>query len=75
MSMLKSFVEALGGKLHIAAVFPDAALSLGKMAESPVRLDIQALVLKQCRVHPMPPDRATDLFLIRRVDESLVELV
>jgi transcriptional regulator with XRE-family HTH domain len=74
MSMLKSFVEALGGKLQIAAVFPDTTFSLGKLAENPTWSDLQALVWKQCRLSPMPEDRATDLFLVRRVDESLVEL-
>lgn len=74
VSMLKSYVEALGGRLHITAVFSDAAIGLGKMAESPIFLELQVLVLKQCRVHPMPPDHASDLFLIRKADESLVEL-
>jgi transcriptional regulator with XRE-family HTH domain len=74
MSMLKSFVEALGGKLQIAAVFPDTTFSLGKLAENPTWGDLQGLVWKQCCLSPMPADHAADLFLVRRVDESLVEL-
>ncbi len=74
MSMLKSYVEALGGKLQITAVFPDSTVSLGKLAENPTFADLQALLWKQCRLSPMPEERATDLFLVRRVDESLVEL-
>lgn len=74
MSMLKSYVEALGGKLQIAAVFPDSTVSLSKLAENPTFADLQALLWKQCRLSPMPEERATDLFLVRRVDESLVEL-
>jgi transcriptional regulator with XRE-family HTH domain len=74
VSMLKSFVEALGGKLQIAAVFPDAAFSLGRLADTPTFGDLQALVLKQCCLHPMPADRAADRFLVRQVDESLLEL-
>jgi transcriptional regulator with XRE-family HTH domain len=74
VSMLKSFVEALGGKLQIAAVFPNAAVSLDKLADTPTVGDLQTLVLQQCYIHPMPPDRATDRFMIRRLDESLLEL-
>lgn len=74
MSMLKSFVEALGGKLQLAAVFPDATFSLGKLAENPTWSDLRRLEWKQCRLSPMPEERAEDMFLVRRVDESLVEL-
>jgi transcriptional regulator with XRE-family HTH domain len=74
MSMLKSFIEALGGKLELAAVFPDATFSLGKLAENPTWSDLRGLEWKQCRLSPMPEDRAADMFLVRRVDESLVEL-
>lgn len=74
MSMLKSFVEALGGKLQISAVFPDSTISLGKLAENPTFAELQGLLWKQCRLSPMPADRATDLFLVRRIDESLLEL-
>ena len=74
VSMLKSFVEALGGKLHVSAVFPDVAIILDKLADTPTLSDLQGLVLQQCCVYPMPADRAADRFLVRRVDESLVEL-
>lgn len=74
ISMLKSFIEALGGKLRIAAVFPDATFTLGKLAENPTWSDLRSLEWKQCRLSPMPEDRADDLFLVRRVDESLLEL-
>src|SRR5579871_2820845 len=72
VSMLKSYVEALGGKLEINAIFPDATVALGKIAEVQSLEDLQALVWKQCFIHPMPPDRATDRFLVRRVDDSLI---
>jgi transcriptional regulator with XRE-family HTH domain len=74
VSMLKSVVEALGGKLEITAAFPDAAISLDKLADTPTLGDLQALVLQQCCIYPMPPERATDRFMVRSVDESLVEL-
>jgi transcriptional regulator with XRE-family HTH domain len=74
VSMLKSVVEALGGKLQIAAAFPDAAFGLSRLADTPTFGDLQRLVLQQCCIHPMPAERAADRFLVRRVDESLVEL-
>src|ERR1700733_2059387 len=61
VTMLKSFIEALGGKLHLTATFPDTAVNLSKIAETPVFAQLQALVLKQCQVHPMPPNRGDGL--------------
>ena len=66
MNRLKSFIEALGGKLNMTATFPDTAVNLRKIAETPVFAELQALVLKKCHVHPMPPNRRDGLFMIRR---------
>ena len=74
VSMLKSFVEALGGKLEIAAVFRDSSIHLTGFADNPSFADLQALLNQQCCIHPMPPERGDDRFLVRKVDESLVEL-
>jgi transcriptional regulator with XRE-family HTH domain len=74
VSMLKSYVEALGGKLEINAVFPDAAVSLSRIAEVQHLEELHALEWQQCCIHPMPPERAADRFLVKRVDDSLIEL-
>lgn len=74
VSMLKSYVEALGGKLEINAIFPDATMMLARIADMQPLEELRALEWKQCFIHPMPPERANDRFLVRRVDDSLVEL-
>lgn len=74
LSMLKSFVEALGGNLEISAMFPDAAIALSKIADVHPINDLRALEWQQCLIHPIPPERATDRFLVRKVDEALIHL-
>ena len=74
ISMLRSYVEALGGKLELTAVFSDSNIRFSGYNSSETVEDLRALVYKQCYIHPMPSDRATDRFMVRRVDDSLVEL-
>ena len=74
ISMLTSFVEALGGKLQVAAVFPDGTIGLGGFTDMKTRGDVQTLVNQQCFIHPMPPDRTRDRFVVRSVDESLIAM-
>ena len=50
MNRLKSFIEALGGKLNMTATFPDTAVNLRKIADTPVFAELQALVLKNTTV-------------------------
>jgi transcriptional regulator with XRE-family HTH domain len=73
-AMLKSFIEALGGKLEVTAVFPGTTIAITGFSETPALNDLQMLVSQQCCIHPMPPERKDDRFLVRKVDESLVEL-
>jgi transcriptional regulator with XRE-family HTH domain len=74
VSMLKSFVEALGGTLHITAGFPEASFSLEKLAENNALRNLKMLIHQECCVHPIPPERARDRFWVREVDESVVQL-
>ena len=74
ISMLRSYVEALGGRLQLTAVFPDASITLSGLTSTETREDLRALVNKQCYLHPMPENRKTDRFMVRRVDEALIEV-
>lgn len=74
VSMLRSFVEALGGKIEITAVFPDASLSLCGFSGSEILADLRAILNDCCRIHPMPEERAYDEFRVRSVDDSLVTI-
>jgi transcriptional regulator with XRE-family HTH domain len=72
VSMLRSFIEALGGKVQISAVFPDATVTLSGFTGNETLEDLRGLVNHRCCIHPMPLERAADEFLVRAVDESLV---
>jgi transcriptional regulator with XRE-family HTH domain len=74
VSMLKSLVEALGGKLRLSAEFADVTIDLSGFTGNEKLEDLRALVNHHCVIHPMPPERASDEFLVRTVDESLVTL-
>ena len=74
VSMLRSYVEALGGRLQPTAVFPDATFMLSDFTSTDTRDDLRALLYQQCLIHPMPEDHKTDRFLVRRVDDALMEL-
>ena len=70
VSMLRSFIEALGGKLEINAVFPTERAVVSGLGNDSVLESLQGLVNGRCRIHPMPPDHAADEFRVSRVDES-----
>ena len=74
VSMLRSYVEALGGRLEIAALFPDARVTLSGLTSTEIREDLRALVNQQCYLHPMPEDHKTDRFMLSHVDEALIKV-
>jgi transcriptional regulator with XRE-family HTH domain len=74
VSMLRSFIEALGGKIEITARFPGTTVTLSGFTVSDTLEDLRSLVNNRCRIHPMPEERAADEFWVRTVDESLVSL-
>lgn len=70
VSMLRGFVEALGGKLEINIVFPNEKISLSGLDKASLLESLTGLVNHLCRLHPMPPDRVEDQFRVSAVDES-----
>jgi transcriptional regulator with XRE-family HTH domain len=74
VSLLRGYVEALGGKLQLTAVFSDATIILSGLTGSEVRDDLKALLSQQCLIHPMPEDFKNDRFMVRRVDDALFEV-
>ena len=70
VSMLRSFIEALGGRMEIHAVFPNESVPITGLDKSDVLGDLKNLVDQRCRIHPMPPERADDEFRVRSVSES-----
>lgn len=70
VSMLRGFVEALGGKLEINVVFPNEKIPLSGLDKASVLESLNGLVNHLCRLHPVPPDRIEDQFRVSAVDES-----
>jgi transcriptional regulator with XRE-family HTH domain len=70
VSMLRGFIEALGGKLEITAMFPNERIAVSGLDKSSVLESLQRLVNGPCRIHPMPPERTDDEFRVSQVDES-----
>jgi hypothetical protein len=75
VSMLRSCVEALGGRLEVTAVFPDASITLSCLTSTETREDLRALVNQQCYLQLMPEDHETDRFMVGHVDDALVKLL
>jgi transcriptional regulator with XRE-family HTH domain len=74
VSMLRSYIDALGGKLQLTAIFPDANITLSGLTSTETREDLRALIYQPCYLHPMPEDHKTDRFRVHRVDEALIEV-
>jgi transcriptional regulator with XRE-family HTH domain len=70
VSMLRGFIEALGGKMEIHALFPNEKIVVAGLDKSSVQESLRGLVNHLCRIHPMPPDRSEDQFRVSAVDES-----
>jgi transcriptional regulator with XRE-family HTH domain len=70
VSMLRSFIEALGGKMEINAVFSDEKLNITGFDNDEVVEALRSLVHQRCRIDPMPPDRIEDEFIVTSVSED-----
>jgi transcriptional regulator with XRE-family HTH domain len=73
VSMLRSFVQALGGRLEIRAIFPkEEPIGIAGLDGSGTLADLQALINHLCKIEPIPPDHLYNRFLLREVNESIV---
>lgn len=70
VSMLRSYIEALGGKMEVNAVFSDETVNITGFDKNEVLDALHSLVNQCCRIHPMPPDRAEDEFMINSVSDD-----
>ena len=70
VSMLRSFIEALGGKMEIKAMFSNEEVAITGLDKGEVVESLRSLVNQICRIHPMPPERTEDEFLISAVSED-----
>jgi hypothetical protein len=70
-SMLRAFVQAIGGRLEVRAVFPDAgAIDIAGLDGSGILSDVRDLLWRRCQIQPMPPDHEFNDFLLKAVDEN-----
>jgi|ERR1700733_5865540 len=70
VSMLRSFIEALGGRMEIKAMFSNEEIAVTGLDKNEVIESLRGLINKRCRLHPMPPERAEDEFYISAVSED-----
>jgi transcriptional regulator with XRE-family HTH domain len=75
VSMLRSVIEGLGGRMEISAVFPDVRIEVvGFSKINSLVEELQGLVNHRCFLHPMPTERSKDEFFVRDVNDSIVML-
>jgi transcriptional regulator with XRE-family HTH domain len=74
VSMLRSYVQALGGRLEVRAVFPTDTIEIAGLENSGLFADLQALKSKWCRIQPVPPEFPYNKFLVNSVDENILTL-
>jgi transcriptional regulator with XRE-family HTH domain len=73
VSMLRSFVQALGGRLEIRAIFPEEEpIGITGLDGSGTLSDLQALINHLCKIEPIPPDHSYNRFLLTEANESIV---
>ena len=74
ISMLRSFVQALGGRLELRAVFPDETTEIGGVQGNGTLAELQELKNRCCRIEPIPSEFPYNKFLVISVDENIVTL-
>jgi DNA-binding XRE family transcriptional regulator len=74
VSMLRSYIQALGGRLELRAVFSRERIEIGGLEDNGTLADLRDLVNSCCRIEPIPPDLPYNKFLVISVDENIVTL-
>lgn len=73
VSMLRSYIQAMGGHLELRATFPEKEdFEIVGLDESGTVTDLKDLMYKKCRLQPMPPEHEYNEFFIKSVDDNLV---
>jgi transcriptional regulator with XRE-family HTH domain len=73
ISVLRRFVEALGGRIEISAIFSDMKIGISGLTTTETLEHLDALINRWCRIYPKLPE-AGDEFILTGVDESVIRL-
>lgn len=71
LSMLRSLIQAMGGRLELRAVFPNEIMEIAGLEGSGIISDLRELVHQRCQIQPNPDLEYND-FRLESVDESIV---
>jgi transcriptional regulator with XRE-family HTH domain len=72
VSMLRSFIQAVGGHLELRAIFPNGeVLEVSGLEGRGTFEDLKDLVHKTCQILPIPPGLDYNKFLLMSADESV----
>lgn len=75
IAVLTDYIRALGGQLQLLATFPDRSpVEVVGFGKDTLFTELQDLVGQNCEIQPVPPDFPWNRFIVRQVDESLVQL-
>lgn len=68
---MRKFVEAIGGRLEMHAVFPDKpAVKIRGLDGDDVLSSATDLVNQACRINPLVPNHEHNRFLVRSVEDD-----
>lgn len=71
LSMLRSLIQAMGGRLELRAVFPNEVIEITGLEGSGILSDLRELTHQRCQIQPNPDLEYNDFFL-ESVDESVI---
>src|SRR5260370_1463298 len=72
VSMLRSLIQAVGGRLELRAVFGDEVVEIVGLEGDGILADLRELLNKRCCIQPVPPNLDYNDFSLKSVDESIV---
>jgi transcriptional regulator with XRE-family HTH domain len=71
VSMLRSFIQAMGGRLELRAAFPGGeVIEIGGL-EGEILGELKELLHQRCRIEPIPDNQYNEFFL-NAVNENVV---
>jgi transcriptional regulator with XRE-family HTH domain len=71
LSMLRSLIQAMGGRLELRAVFPDEIVEITELDGEGIISDLRELLHQRCQIQPNPDLEYND-FRVESIDESAI---
>jgi transcriptional regulator with XRE-family HTH domain len=71
LSMLRSLIQAMGGRLDLRAVFPNEIVEITGLDGDGIISDLRELLHQRCQIQPNPDLEYND-FRVESIDESAI---